>query len=116
MTLLEQRLSDIEARLKAATPGPWRCNKDFYAGEHAYIDTPAKAHVAHVQYSVGGRYAEAELIAAAPADLSFLLAALKVAREKFEEIRWSWANDAGRQCDNIAYEALAEIEQLAGKL
>lgn len=32
-------------------------------------------------------------------------------KEKLDEIRWSWANDAGRQCDNLAFEALAAIEK-----
>lgn len=29
--------------------------------------------------------------------------------EAFEAIRWSWANDAGRQCDNLAHETQSEI-------
>jgi len=33
-------------------------------------------------------------------------------REALEDIRWSWENDAGRQCDNIAADALKEYEYL----
>lgn len=47
-------------------------------------------------------------------DTDFLLAQLaaerersRILREALEAIRWSWANDAGRECDNIAHEALA---------
>lgn len=35
---------------------------------------------------------------------------------KLKEIRWSWENDAGRNCDNLAHEALESIEKfLEGK-
>jgi len=35
---------------------------------------------------------------------------------KLKEIRWSWENDAGRNCDNLAHEALQSIEKfLEGK-
>lgn len=37
---------------------------------------------------------------------------LEIAKTKLREIRWSWENDAGRQCDNLAYEGLSEIESL----
>lgn len=36
--------------------------------------------------------------------------------DKLNEIRWSWENDAGRNCDNLAHEALQSIEKfLEGK-
>ncbi|MBL0233262.1 MAG: hypothetical protein IPQ08_06315 [Chitinophagaceae bacterium] len=31
--------------------------------------------------------------------------------KSLEEIRWSWENDAGRQCDNIAHEAMAKAKR-----
>lgn len=34
---------------------------------------------------------------------------LAIAREGLEAIRWSWENDAGRQCDNIAFETLEKL-------
>lgn len=33
-----------------------------------------------------------------------------------EEIRWSWGHDAGRQCDNIAYEAIAKAKRELGEI
>lgn len=41
-----------------------------------------------------------------------VLQMLEIAKTKLREIRWSWENDAGRQCDNLAYEGLSEIESL----
>ncbi len=32
-------------------------------------------------------------------------------QNKLNEIRWSWENDAGRNCDNLAHEALQSIEK-----
>lgn len=42
-------------------------------------------------------------------------AVIEKLKDKLEEIRWSWANDAGRQCDNLAFEALAAIERAEGE-
>jgi hypothetical protein len=42
-------------------------------------------------------------------------AKLAVAVEALEGIRWSWENDAGRQCDNLAHEALAKIKTITGE-
>jgi uncharacterized coiled-coil protein SlyX len=37
---------------------------------------------------------------------------LDIAFEALKDIRWSWENDAGRACDEIARQALEEIEKL----
>lgn len=65
----QQRLEAIEARLKAATPGPWRL-WECIAG----CFEVCKSH----DYATGGvcqphRHNDALFIAAAPADIAFLL-------------------------------------------
>lgn len=45
---------------------------------------------------------------AASAEYEKIIAELE---KKLKEIRWSWENDAGRNCDNLAHEALQKLKE-----
>lgn len=74
----ERRLAEIRKRLEAATPGPWRVERDNIESENIHPDLLADdpgmdpdggwTVAENVQ-----RYKDAELIANAPADIRFLL-------------------------------------------
>lgn len=91
MTAPDPRVDEIQARLEAATPGPWEARQDFIdggvpdnsmtlngGGRGDYIGTIA------LHYDV--RAANAEFIAAAPADIAYLLAELRDRDEKLAKV------------------------------
>jgi len=76
---MPDRLTEIRARLNAATPGPWRvrANGSFIrARAVVYRDSNQHANNTDVCQLVGERreWADADLIAHAPADIEWLLA------------------------------------------
>ena len=87
----DPRLDEIQARLDAATPGPWETMRSGLLGtrvvrvdgewdglipdEFVTLVTPALRI-----------YCDADLIANAPADLAFLLAELRKAHEALERV------------------------------
>lgn len=110
------RLDAIEARLKAATPGPWwvetdycDCGGDYQCshGEFAYQlraagrKVPAwpsgvtDACIANFTESNDTTMADAALIAHAPADLAALLRVVKALREERQIVKnyKAWLND-----------------------
>ncbi len=66
-------LDEIKARLKAATPGPWKVDAKECKGKHVVTDAPFEYRiaVANEYYESGAK--DASLIAHAPTDLAFLL-------------------------------------------
>lgn len=70
-TSIPALLEPIQARLDAATPGPWQI--EYLDEGIAEIATPDGGHVAIAD----GRQADAEFIAASPTDTARLLAAVK---------------------------------------
>ena len=91
MTAPDPRLNEIQARVDAATPGPWETMRSGLLGtrvvrvdgewdglipdEFVTLVTPALRI-----------YCDADLIANAPADLAFLLAELRKAHEALERV------------------------------
>ena len=71
---MSDRRAQIEARLEAATPGPWRVNRYDHGGGRAHIEEPRRTLIADF-YREGDR----EMLAHAPADLRWLLDALSAA-------------------------------------
>ena len=83
MTAPDPRVGEIEARLAAATPGPWEVRTDDLTDDVDVVHD--QEHVSFVA-SCGhkaqpGIYADAEFIANAPADVAYLLAELRKAHE-----------------------------------
>ena len=92
MTAPDPRVGEIENRLAEITPGPWKAQNLEADHGHAGIfwvsvDRPDEVKtVAEVDANDDGveaiwRFADAEFIAHAPADVAFLLAELRKARE-----------------------------------
>lgn len=96
------RLQEIEERLKAATPGFWKCRPrscQFYP-EHGGKDIDQESAIKYGhEWSLGAEVdgpsdvsrgsftvADAWFIANAPADISYLLNALKEEREKLAKM------------------------------
>jgi len=84
--------AQIEARLAAATPGPWRPvlanNSDSHWGvavEGRDFPSIAYAHAQYDGYGNGSTKADADLIANAPTDLAYLLAENKRLRAGITE-------------------------------
>lgn len=123
MTAPDPRLDEIQARLSAATPGPWKAQN--LEQEHGHggifwvsVDRPDEIKtVAEVDANDDGveaiwRFADAEFIANAPADIAFLLAELRKAREalgRVEEVaaRLHWEADNANEGAKYA----AEVNQ-----
>lgn len=129
------RLDEIEARLAAATPGPWRADQcgggeESFSGSwvcpggHAngVWSNPAERDVLRDETSLSSP--DAELIAHAPEDIAALLAVVKAVRTKAED--WAalapgddWGEDiaqtivadAGRGILATLDAALSEPEQ-----
>ena len=79
MTAPDPRLDEIQARLDAATPGPWEI-----IGGNEYL---TGIDVAIGSWDEGGiRLRDAEFIAMAPADVRYLLAELRKAHEALERV------------------------------
>lgn len=127
MTLI-QRLDQITARLKAATPGPWMTGDCMDCPGDVYSNEP-DGHCLVVDNST---VLNAELIANAPADLTFLSAALREAIEalsRLQKIHGEYLGNGGlfnpelmvlsgnelRDLLRIASETLANIQRLAGE-
>lgn len=86
------RLAEIEARLSAATPGPWIAE---YSGEQGNCVIPSDAQSTREAVCVTRLYhqqADAELIAHAPADLAALVAVVREveALHRPDESRGTW--------------------------
>ncbi len=76
---MTDRLTEIRARLAAATPGPWERWKDgMRVWSRVPPDAPFGVDVADVYAS----HATADLIAHAPADIAFLLSENEALREQ----------------------------------
>ncbi|SDH85140.1 hypothetical protein SAMN04489735_10824, partial [Aneurinibacillus thermoaerophilus] len=82
--MTEQELKDIEARLAAATPGPWGCNDDneFTIG-HLYAPF-GEMEVCKV---TSGNLADATFIKCVPTDMRRLLDEVKRLRKDNEELQ-----------------------------
>lgn len=87
MSEIDKRIDEIEARLKAATPGPWRIKPSAFERHCIGSDTRSTAKAL---FNMGSEDAEveanAELIAHAPEDERYLLDALRAAEEKVDEL------------------------------
>lgn len=81
MTAPELDVAAVQARLDAATPGPWEAHEDDASafGEWVIWMPDAGCDQALVEHAV-----DAELIAHAPTDLRLLLEALKEARDRYD--------------------------------
>lgn len=122
---LSQYLSEVEARVKAATPGPWKAddclhwvpNRD-YADE--YITGPTTWTCTEHKNSMGlapqGAVDEAEFIAHAPTDLARLVAMVKEMQKALAHYSVIADRDGalGRDRRDVARETLSAVEKLAG--
>lgn len=79
-TNLKKLLDDLEAKVKAATPGPWKCSEKSFQGLHdIYCGGELIAN------ATNGKFKDAEHIAAcSPETVLALIAALREAREVIE--------------------------------
>jgi hypothetical protein len=78
---MTDRLTGIEARLDAITPGPWFANRYYVgAGEDP---TDPDAEIAKASFKP-----DAEFIAAAPTDMTALLGAVKAVLAIHKPTRW----------------------------
>lgn len=77
---LDERRQEIEARLAAASQGPWRAYQHNYGGVYEVCDCGHDYHVVPTEggprLGESGAAADADLIAHAPADLRWLLDSL----------------------------------------
>jgi hypothetical protein len=81
---MSARLDAIEARLEAATPGPWRASVDGpYQMRVAETDTMNV--YASVNVEIDMQTDDAELIAHAPSDLALLLKLVRLYEEALGE-------------------------------
>jgi hypothetical protein len=93
----ELDLAEIEARLKAATPGPWHFNRDYEViegvmndGPHWELDTPSMEHIGFIAIPNAPYPADEyniELIANAPTDIAALIKEVKYQREYISFIK-----------------------------
>lgn len=77
-----QKLEEIEGRVRAATPGPWRVGYHRGFGEEHDLDGPPDG--VRAQF---GRLADARFVAAAREDVPELIEALRAAYERIEELQ-----------------------------
>lgn len=106
------RLAQIEARLDAATPGPWgRVHLGLQGGEVIRNDS-TRVRVARTYLNDDDRSSEnADLIANAPADLRYLLDRLREAEEA--SLRHERERNRAVVRAEKAEAALARVEALA---
>lgn len=89
MTASDPRVGEIEARLAAATPGPWFLDADGDSG----VYTEARASNSSSEIASAFRREDEAFIAHAPADVAYLLAELRKAHEalaRVEELASAW--------------------------
>ena len=88
MTAPDPRLNEIQARLSAATPGPWEHGHHWDSSEwiKGGIGGRKFRPASDTTYEWLPTSADAEFIANAPADVAFLLAELRKARESLERV------------------------------
>lgn len=104
---MSDRLSEIEARLTAATPGPWEL------GEVTPMPDGWPGFYADVEPNIGGGIDphDADLIAHAPADLAAFLAVVKAVRALHVDDGQGWCDGCDRfinACPTLA--ALSELD------
>lgn len=110
---LTQRLDAITARLKAATPGPWMTGDCMDCPGDVYSNEP-DGHCLVVDNST---VQNAELIANAPADLTFTTAALREALGTLNALLDG--SDHERRSDPdivLIRQTIANIQRLAGEV
>jgi len=119
---LETRLSEIESRIEAATPGKWELSKSYgsYFEKPEYLvnqgwEVDAETRIvrkAPGQLTVPKK-GDAELIAHAPTDLRSLCQALRVAERALQAYAKSDEQYFGHTGIRfVAREALAEMAQV----
>ena len=94
MTAPDPRLDEIQARLDAATPGPWanygNLGHEVYAVNAHEDEEPG--YIAEVVH----REPDAHFISNAPGDVAFLLAELRKAHEALARVSdWAGRNKTG---------------------
>lgn len=96
MTLTDEEIEEIKARAEAATPGPWRRQKQRgYTDDYILTDHPdhqTKPHgnyIGEVGYAAGHAVqnfeADADFIAHARTDIPALLSALEAEKKRADE-------------------------------
>jgi hypothetical protein len=115
---MTKRLEEIEARLSAATPGPWERSDDGFIYRGLFC---SGNHIAQTWSKLETDYSNAEnnadLIANAPTDLRYLLDFAKAAREALEKIEdeacsaGHYSNGCDYGCKRIARATLALLER-----
>lgn len=78
---MNDRLDEIKARLKAATPGPWILKRVRECGDDLWLDTLCSAKTKEQGDN------DVALLAHAPSDLAYLLSALESAEKVVEAAR-----------------------------
>lgn len=76
MTASDRRLDEIQARLNAATPGPWTLDRYDHGGGRAYVTDPKRRIVCDA-FKENDR----EFLFNSASDMAYLLAELRKAHE-----------------------------------
>lgn len=96
--MTRSRLEEIEARLRAATPGPWELDeptrKRWGVTAHNIVNSEGREVVHADDYYLDGSEENLALICHAPSDIAFLSEAL---REMEHKVTWN-ANAAEAAC------------------
>lgn len=96
---MPDRLTEIRARLDAATPGPW---KRSLSGSRY---NPWKVHRGAILVALSGESPEdADLIAHAPADIAWLLAEVEELRAVVRNTPAHYRTDARAVRDGLRYD------------
>ena len=80
------RLAEIEARLAAATPGPWHWNYDGPSNPVVLPQTIGNGIIALIKSLSEYAEADANLITAASTDLTFCFTLIRAQRERIAEL------------------------------
>jgi hypothetical protein len=91
-------VGEIEARLSAATPGPW---EEFWRGHIHARDERGTVSICQTFGPEDQIHADAEFIANAPADVAYLLAELRKAHEALAAV------------ESVHYEGIAYADDVA---
>jgi hypothetical protein len=89
-----ERLDQIEARARSATPGPWERDRFGAAdGDAAFIGAPATSRIVAYETAHGSR--DADFIAASRQDVPALVTALRAVLDLPGELTDLWTFETG---------------------